>query len=234
MNKTSLFLTFFFIGSFFSQPANAIEKHPRFSIQAWNSIRPLYKKIIHHPFNVQLANGSLKQETFTFYQMQDGYYLITFSKTLAILASKVSDLHEIKLLLDFAKDALNEKNDSLDVSFHQITPANFSYTNFLLNIAAHGSKGEIAAALLPCFWIYAEVAKNLKQKSTLDKGPYFKWISTYSSEGYEKNVKQMISLTDRLFREAGPTEKKKMHEAFIIATKLELYFWDDAFFHRIF
>lgn len=42
-----------------------------FSKTAWTAIMPIYKSIIEHPFNQELAQGTLAKEKFQFYMKQD-------------------------------------------------------------------------------------------------------------------------------------------------------------------
>ena len=42
-------------------------------------------------------------------------------------------------------------------------------------------------------------------------------------------MNQMIALTNQQADEAGPAERQKMAEAFGQASRLEWYFWNDAY-----
>jgi thiaminase/transcriptional activator TenA len=39
----------------------------------------------------------------------------------------------------------------------------------------------------------------------------------------------MLALTDQLAESASPTERDQMQEAFIQSSRLEWYFWNDAY-----
>ncbi len=59
----------------------------------------------------------------------------------------------------------------------------YAYTNHLLAIASRGSFAERLAAVLPCYWIYSEVGKELKRRGSRD-ADYQRWIDQYSGEEY--------------------------------------------------
>ena len=58
-----------------------------FSESAWSAIDPIYQSILEHPFNQELAKGTLTKKRFQFYMKQDSLYLIDFARALAIAAS---------------------------------------------------------------------------------------------------------------------------------------------------
>ena len=55
-----------------------------FSKTAWRAIEYTYKSILDHPFNRELAEGTLETEKFQFYMKQDSLYLVDFARALAM------------------------------------------------------------------------------------------------------------------------------------------------------
>lgn len=78
----------------------------RFSESLWQKTVPIYEQILLHPFNVELAEGSLSKERFLFYMEQDAYYLVFFSKALALIASRFNRSKAIETFLHFSLYAL--------------------------------------------------------------------------------------------------------------------------------
>lgn len=62
----------------------------RFSHALWQQVAPIYQTIIDHPFNRELAEGVLDRGRFLFYLEQDAYYLVRFSRALALIAGRAS------------------------------------------------------------------------------------------------------------------------------------------------
>jgi thiaminase/transcriptional activator TenA len=187
----------------------------------------LFEKILVHPFNVELARGILPKSKFDYYSGQDSFYLSVYSKAFAILGTKLDTPEDIQFAFDTSRDCLKEKR----VKDATITNrATFSYTHFLLSTSAYKSREELAAALLPCFWIYQRVAEEMKSK-TNPNNPYLFWIRMYSSEKYKRETEVMIRLTDNLAAQASPELAQKMLIAFEAASRLEWEFWEEAYQH---
>ena len=207
-----------------------------FSESAWGAIESIYKSILEHPFNQELAQGTLAKERFQFYMKQDSLYLMDFARALAIAASRATDPDDLVLLLDFSKGAIIAERGLHEFYFDfygikldvEKAPGCFTYTNFLISIAEHGSYEESLAALLPCFWIYQEVGSHIHENSVA-KNPYQKWIDMYSGEEFQNVVKNAIDLTDRVAKDVNNKQLQKMKEAFITSTRLEWLFWDSAY-----
>ena len=207
-----------------------------FSESAWGAIEPIYKSILEHPFNQELTQGTLAKERFQFYMKQDSLYLVDFARALAIAASRATDPDDLVLLLDFSKGAIIAERGLHEFYFDfygikldvEKGPGCFTYTNFLISIAEHGSYEESLAALLPCFWIYQEVGLHIHGNSVA-KNPYQKWINMYSGEEFQSVVKNAIALTDRIAKDVNDKQLQKMKEAFITSTRLEWLFWDSAY-----
>ncbi len=209
-----------------------------FTEEAWEKIAPIYKAIRQHPFNRELADGTLQKKRFVHYTSQDVLYLTRFAKALTLLATKLDDPNDVKAVLDLARRCLLDEKEAqakaarrfglpIDATVGML-PTTESYTNFLLRIAAFGSREELAAALLPCFWIYLELARDLKAVS-IENNPYEGWIETYSSEGYAETVLCMQKLTNQLAKGIVVEMRQKMLETFQMAARLEWYFWEAAY-----
>lgn len=207
-----------------------------FSQTAWDAVEFTYKSIIEHPFNRELADGTLDKKKFQFYIKQDSLYLIDFARALAITASCASNPEDLVLLLDFSKGAIIAERGLHEFYFQfygikldvKKAPGCFTYTNFLISSATHSSYEESLAALLPCFWIYQEVGLHIHRTSAKNN-PYQKWIDMYSGDEFQEVVRKAIDLIDRVAEGANEKQLQKMQEAFITSTRLEWIFWDSAY-----
>lgn len=84
------------------------------------------------------------------------------------------------------------------------------------------------AALLPCFWIYAEIGRDILARAA-KPNPYQAWIDTYAGEDFHAAVAAMIAATDEAAAAAAPITVERMHAAFTSATRLEFLFWRSAY-----
>jgi thiaminase/transcriptional activator TenA len=109
-----------------------------------------------------------------------------------------------------------------------MAPTTRAYTDFLVRVAATGDFGELAAALLPCLWGFAEVGRALDARGRPADRHYAKWIATYADPGFAALAEWGRELVDHLGREAGPALRARMAEAFLTSSRYEYLFWEMA------
>ena len=213
----------------------------QFSSQAWNSIDNIYQAILTMPFIQELKAGSLKRQIFQHYMIQDGIYLGEFARVLAIASARAptSDLQlefansvreaiviERSLHENFFANFGIEPQDALAT---EPSPTCFNYTNFLLATAYQHSFAVTVAAVLPCFWIYLEVGKQIYQQAKTTANPYQRWIDTYVDADFEAAVDRTIQIADESANQAPARELKLMNRVFYRAAQFEWLFWDSAY-----
>ena len=211
-----------------------------FTSDAWSRNADLYATIRDMPSNSELAAGTLRGDAFRHYMVQDSHYLVVFAQALAVAAAKADDP---ELILQFAQSAATAvvvERDLHDRYFQEfgLSPSEAAavevsatchhYGAFLLATAFREPLPVVAAALLPCFWIYREVGTHI-HASASDGNRFRAWIDTYASPEFAEAVDRMIDATDRLANAASPDVQARMHLAFRRATQLEWMFWDSAY-----
>src|SRR6266511_182174 len=201
---------------------------------------PIWQAILAHPFLKELGEGSLPHDRFLYFIRQDYLYLFDFARILCVGGSKAEDLDALEM---FAKHAANTVavERTMHTGFAQRlglhadellkterTPTTQAYTRHLLAVAREGTLGEIVAAVLPCYWIYWEVGRHLA--TCQPTAPiYREWIKAYGSEIFAELVRQQLNLVDRLGARAPAHEARRMTEHFILSSRYEYLFWDDAY-----
>ena len=164
-----------------------------FSQDVWQRNLGLYQKTLALPFNQQLAQGTLSREAFSHYVIQDAHYLLAYGRALAVCAAKAFEADDVIQFSEAAKTAIVVER-SLHDGFMQdfgisktqfentpLTLASHHYTAYLQATAWAESYPVVLAALLPCFWIYAEVGKDIIDKAA-PNNPYQAWIDTYAGK----------------------------------------------------
>jgi thiaminase/transcriptional activator TenA len=213
---------------------------PQFSTTAWQSNLPLYEKILAMPFNAELAAGNLSAESFRYYIIQDAHYLEGFARALALASAKADTADQIVQFAAAAQTAIMVER-ALHADYFRkfgITPEDFAaaqptpvcdhYVSYLLRVAALDPFPVVLAALLPCFWIYLEVGKDIHGHAA-KPNPYQAWIDTYAGEEFATAVQAVIETTDAVASGASERMRQSMHTAFTRATQLEWMFWDSAY-----
>jgi thiaminase/transcriptional activator TenA len=207
----------------------------------WSSMAPIHAEILAHPFVTELTDGTLDDEAFRSYVVQDAHYLRDYARALALCAAKATTEADILMFARHAAGAIEVErelhagfladwgltNDALAAT--PVAPTCRAYTSYLLAVCATGSYAEAVAAVLPCYWIYAEVGAALL--ATGSPNPrYQRWIDTYGGEEFAAVVAEVLALVDRLGAEVGAAERERMRTHVVTTSRYEWMFWDAA--HR--
>lgn len=214
-----------------------------FSQDAWQRNADLYQATLNLPFNQELAQGTLDQDAFCHYVIQDAHYLEAYGRALSVCSAKAFDAEGILQFAIFAQEAVEVERQLHNGFMEQfgmtaaqyrdtpLTAACHHYTSYLLATAWSESYPVVLASLLPCFWIYAEVGKDIYDQSVADN-PYQAWIDTYAGEEFHDSVHKVIAMIDEVAARADAETLAKMHAAYTVAAKLEWQFWDSAYHQR--
>ncbi|WP_151796868.1 thiaminase II [Acinetobacter soli] len=209
----------------------------------WQKNTALYEQILNLPFNQELAAGTLAPEAFCHYVIQDAHYLLAYGRALAVAAAKAYDADDVMQFSEAAKIAIvverslhNDFMTAFNVSKETfestpLTLACHHYTSFLTATAWSESYPVVLAALLPCFWIYAEVGRAIVSRS-VPNNPYQAWIDTYAGEEFHTAVRNVIATVDKVAARCDADTLEKMHAAYTMGAKLEWLFWDSAYHQR--
>jgi len=215
----------------------------KFTESLWVSIEDIYEKILKHPFIRGLTEGSLDEEAFRFYVIQDALYLKDFARGLALLGAKAPQDQWLMMFVEHARDAILVER-ALHASFFKdwrltdedvygtpAAPYNLLYTSYLLRTAYERAFPEILGCFLPCYWIYWEVGKELEKRGS-SKELFRRWIQTYSSEQYASIVRQVLGVMDQVAHGLREDDLKLIRNHFIVTSKLEYLFWDMGFYKQ--
>ncbi|HHJ09738.1 MAG TPA: thiaminase II [Bacteroidetes bacterium] len=204
-----------------------------FTQNLWEQVKPIYKKILEHPFIKELGTGTLDINIFKYYIEQDSLYLVDYARALSVLSAKSGNIEYILQFSQFAADTIIVERSLHDTYFKKYNlhlpreqnPACFMYTRYLLSTCSLQNIETGVAALLPCFWVYREVSSHILNIAGKDN-PFIDWIRAYSTGKFAASTDIMLQITETIAAGASETVKNKMIEAFIMATRLEYLFWD--------
>ena len=202
----------------------------------------LWDRLFDHPFVVGIGNGQLPLENFQFYVKQDYFFLVQYSRVLALATAKAPDLASIEHFSDLLRETLNKEmslhrafclkfgvsNTELETT--SPAPITLAYTDYLLRTAYEGTITDIVATLLPCQWGYSQTGHHLSRTGdTSEKNRYAEWIALYSDQEFTDFVSWLRQFLDTLTNEAGNTEMRSLEKHFLMATRYEFLFWDMAY-----
>lgn len=196
---------------------------------------------IHHEFVESLGTGTLPQESFQDYLVQDFLFLIQFARAYALSAYKSRSLDEIQLSADGLALILDETKlhvrltESWGISKPELEAteekmATVAYTRFVLDCGMAGDLLDLEVALAPCTIGYAEIGTNLQaEHSPGADHPYGEWIAEYAGAPFQEGAQAAIDRLDQLA--GGPLSERRFAELsdiFAKASRLEAAFWQQA------
>ena len=205
-------------------------------LEEWN----LYTQ---HKFVQKISDGSLDKKLYLKYLKQDYVFLIHFSRAWALLVAKSKSVNEMRIASATLDALVNEEiqlhiktckdegitEEQLFKTEEELN--NLAYTRFVLEAGYSGDFLDLLVALSPCVFGYGEIGLYLKSISK-SNNPYINWIDTYNSIEYQEvcmNIGNLLdeATQDRLGKDfANNTLWPKLEKTFLIATKLEIDFWE--------
>ncbi|WP_414644427.1 bifunctional hydroxymethylpyrimidine kinase/phosphomethylpyrimidine kinase [Brachybacterium sp.] len=200
----------------------------------WAASAPLAAEIADSYFVRGLVHGSLPESAFAFYLAQDALYLSRYSRALAALAERSADPsarefwrgsahHCLTVESELHRSWLSHLPAEADTAPGPVTAA---YTDFLLAHAFGSPTAVAAAAVLPCFWLYAQVGGGLP--AVASDHPYAAWLNTYRDPQFVESVRGALGAVEREFAAASPQDRADAARAHLLASRHELEFFEQA------
>ncbi len=208
-----------------------------FTGELWQGITDVYYAILAHPFVTGLTDGSLAHDAFAFYVVQDALYLQGYAAALAAVASRAPDAAGTEMFASHAADVIAVEQtlhgsllaglgvDPATVGAAEPASTTLAYTSYLLAVSHGGSYAEGVGAVLPCYWIYWEVGKELLRRGSPDPR-YQQWIDMYGGEEFGGTVRAVLAVADRLGPGLAAAERARVHRHFRTTSRYEWMFWD--------
>ena len=208
--------------------------------ELWNGISSIYEAILEHPFVTGLTDGTLPADAFAFYVVQDALYLRDYAKTLAVVAAKAPDTAGTEMFARHAAEIITVERtlhdslmadlgiDAAAAEAAEPAPTTLAYTSYLLATALSGSYAEGVGVVLPCYWIYYEVGRELLRRGS-PNAQYQKWIDTYADDQYGDVVRSVLDTGDALGPSLGAAERARVERHFRVTSQYEWMFWDAGY-----
>ncbi|MDQ0190683.1 thiaminase II [Alicyclobacillus cycloheptanicus] len=204
----------------------------------------IFDSIWQHPFVQGLAKGELPREVIIHYVQQDTQYLNTYCKVYGMALAKAHTQAQMRafyerigLLLD--GELVPHQNlcqvagasyEAVRQKAAELAPTAHHYARHMLSVAQQGTLGEIVAVVLPCHWIYVDIAKQIVDEShPAANHPFYDWISFYASDRMQAGLNELITMLDELAASSGELDSYLMKSAFLDSCRLEYQFFDMAY-----
>lgn len=199
-----------------------------------------WEKSLHHPFVQGIVKGDLPFDIFKNYILQDIYYLNHYAKVHALAAAQADDFAITSLLAETASRTaqaelgVHEQHAKIlnitdeDMENFKPAPTAYGYTSHLYRSTMHGNLAYVISAMLPCYWLYADIGKTYEHANPAPE-IYRNWLATYASDWFQEATQKQIDLLNSLVEDMSEKEKEKVKEQFIIAKEYELAFWEMSY-----
>lgn len=191
-----------------------------------------------HPFVAGLGDGSLEEERFKNWVLQDYRYLKEFARVFAWAVAKADDLTQMGWYAAVLHLTLNTEMQlhreyaarfgltAEDLERAPMWPTTRAYTDFLVRTAAEGDMADLVAALLPCAWGYVYIARALAAGQPPEDQRYADWIAQYASDEFNEAAEWLKAEMNRLADHAGPAKRQTLIELFVLSSRYEWQFWE--------
>jgi thiaminase/transcriptional activator TenA len=206
----------------------------------WDTSKPIYDAILAHPFLSGLTDGTLGRSAFAFYVAQDAHYLRGYARALSLVSAKAHDATEIALFATHAAQAVEVERslheellgalglDPSEIDRTEIAPTTAAYVDHLIASCATGSYADAIAAVLPCYWIYAEVGRTLSVVGSPDPA-FSRWIDTYGGDEFAVVVRAVLEVAERIGSGLGGEDRARAADLYFRSSRYEWLFWDAAY-----
>ena len=219
----------------------AVPAEGQFAAALWQDAKADLENIYRLDFIRALAGGSLTEQHFAYYLAQDAIYLNGYSRVLSRAAALAPTEAEQLFWARSAQQCLEVESElhrnwlstrTVDAGLGPVTK---SYVDHLLASSVSGSYAVLVAAVLPCFWLYAEVGATLHGQFLAAGSPaghpYADWLRTYADEDFAAATRQAVRIMDDAARAASATERQAMTLAFKQSCRYEVDFFDAPRLH---
>lgn len=209
----------------------------KISQQLWLDSEERFLAITEHDFTLQLKTGELLREHFDRFITQDMLYLKYNSEAFRITADRAKNLNEKEFFAMLSTEGIafeqlmqKELSDEFNITPAAELDGVFeAYCNYLIDTAKFGGYHESVTALLPCFWYYAEIGRQITEEHKRNNR-YGKWLATYSDPFFQSRVRQYVDVVDKIGETANEKERQQMFDGFRKSAQFELEVFDYACF----
>lgn len=193
----------------------------------WPGIADVRDRIHSSPFVRGLIDGHLERSAYRWYLGQDALYLAGYADLLDRASASAPTVDESTFWAEAARACREEElrlhRDELGDEVHALSPVTAAYLGHLRAAASDAEHPVLIAAVLPCFWIYADVGAGRSPAPT--DHPYREWLEAYAATAFHDSTRRAIGYVTSAWDSADASTRLRAWDAFRASAELE-----DAFF----
>lgn len=201
---------------------------------------PIWASCLETEFLRGIADGSLPEDCFKGYIVDDSLYLREYAKVFAwgmIHARDMEEMRNYYSLLAF----VNESEDATrryylkryrltdpEIQHLPLRPENQAYVDCMLAAAREGrGAAQCMMACLPCMlsygWIFGEIIRRFPG---VEHTPYWPFVSDYAGGRYNAICREWSDFTNRVCQDLSHQEREACRALFRACSQHEYHFWE--------
>lgn len=201
--------------------------------------KDLWRKMVCHPFVVEMGDGTLPVEKFRRYFLQDYVFVNDLVAMTAMGIAKAPDFTGANMLNQFLVGILNPENDLFVRAFKELgaseedyssasaSPTTQAFGDFLVRTGLDGSFDDIITVLYVTEATYLDWGTRLlKEGKRPDNPVYREWIDLHGPDVLGDLVAWMGKYLDNA---AIGTSHARIDRIFLTALRYEYMFWESAY-----
>lgn len=201
---------------------------------------PIWESCLDTKFLMGIADGTLPEECFKGYIVDDSLYLREYAKVFAwgiLHAASMEEIRNYYSLLAF----VNEAEDSTrryylkryglrdeEIQRLPLRAENQAYVDRMLSAAKHGQgAAECMMACLPCMlsygWIFGEL---IRRSPEVENTPFWTFVSDYAGGRYDAICREWTAFADKVCWDLSPQRRAECKKLFRDCSEHEYHFWE--------
>ena len=197
-------------------------------------IRPLWDRMLDHPFLLETRDGRIERDVFATWMRQDYLFVEAAIPFISALLAKAPREHWeplARVVTALMKELalFEERAGAVDIEIAGTRPAfvNHAYIQFLMATAHGASFAEGYAVLYAAEKAYFDSWRVVAAGLPADS-PWVPFVDNWAGPAFAEYVDYLEAQLDLLAADAGDAERGRMAELFELTARYELAFWDMA------
>ncbi|QDG75545.1 TenA family protein [Labrenzia sp. PHM005] len=227
-----------FSGSF--QDFQAVTPNARFSDWLAARAEPYWSEATDHAFTHAIGDGSVPDEAYVRYLIEDYTFITDLASTLGYLVAKAPTMRSKSRLSGFLALLTSEENDYFLRSFEALGfpaatyetaaqgPVTRAFADLLLTSSGKGTYAEGLACLLCAEWCYLTWGLREAGQPRPEKFYLAEWIDLHAVEGFESFVNWIREEMDAVGAALPPAQQESLAKIFSKMSALEVAFFETA------
>ena len=200
---------------------------------------PVWEQCLQTEFLQKMENGTLSEDCFKSYLVEDSLYLREYAKIFAWGMTKATTMAAMRTyysLLSFVQE--NEDLTRLryleqyglreaDIQSLPLRPESRAYLDCMIDAARNGEgEAECLMACLPCMLSYGWIfQKLLEEKPSVQDTLYGALVVDYAGKGYEAACRDWAAFAEKVCEGLSDERLSRCREIFHACSEHELNFW---------